>query len=160
MQNTHSISTGKHSGTSYSPSLPTGWDGRKLVKSKIQSLPTWGREGASHAGSLSSLLGWGAVLPAAPQADAGRLSCIPTSPKEQQLFHFVPGCRAHLPLTKADSPLCRPLPPEAVDLSWRSAGGPDYERAGTVPRYDSHGLYERAFACCFVHKHEFSLSTS
>ena len=29
-----------------------------------------------------------------------------------------------------------------------------------MPHYDSHGLYERAFACCFVHKQEFSLSTS
>lgn len=30
------------------------------------------------------------MLLAAPQADAGRLGCITTSPKQQQIFHFVP----------------------------------------------------------------------
>lgn len=30
------------------PSLPTQWDGMKLIRSKIQSLPMQGREGGGH----------------------------------------------------------------------------------------------------------------
>lgn len=137
------------------PANLRGW--RKLIKGKTQPLWVQSKAGRAMPGTQQPV--WmQSCQPHPGRCRQGGLHHCPQ--KQQQLFHFIPNQQPCPP------PPCKGRQPFAVRAGSRHCRsqlelckGTRPWRAGTVPRYDSRRLHERAFAA-FVHKHEFSLSVA